>query len=131
MRTAILTGTSSLLGGLVLAILAAASASAAPVVYSGAVLAVDEAAGTIVVGDMGPMLASGKSEIRRRTVRVTPSTEFNRVARAEGAAPSGWIGGYVETSARPWSVRVGDWVTVTLDKGSTAVRVTVVDTGGS
>ena len=43
------------------------------------------------------VLESGRSEVRRYTMQVTSSTEFARVKRASGVAPSGWVGDYVET----------------------------------
>ena len=91
----------------------------------------DNAAGTIVVGDMGPKLPSGESKVTRYTMRVTPSTEVIRVNRAAGTAPSWWFGDYVETKLSASDVKPGDWVTATAeaDKQSlTAVKIVVVDT---
>jgi hypothetical protein len=95
--------------------------------YSGEVMAVDQTAGRIVVGDMGPLLANGKSEITRRTIQVTPSTEFAKVKRATGAGPRGWIGEYVETKLPTWSIKAGDFVTVEV-QGPAAVKVMLIDT---
>lgn len=104
--------------------------------YAGNVLAVDRAAGTIVVGDMGPLLDNGRSEVTPRSIHVPPSAEFARVARALGAAPNGWIGDYVETSLLSWDVRPGDFVAIEVradevradaPRGPEAVKVTVVD----
>ncbi len=97
---------------------------------SGTVVAVDKAAGIIVVGDMGPVLKSGQSEITRRTVLITPSTEFARVKRSAGVGPGGWVGEYVETRLPAWEIKEGDFVTVavTADKDRlTAVKITVAD----
>jgi len=99
---------------------------------AGAVLTVDRDAGRIVVGDMGPLLASGSSELSRRSIRVTPSTEFVMVKRAAGTAPSGFVGDYVESRLAAWDVRPGDYVTVTVRPGqgdAEAIKITVVDTG--
>ena len=115
----------------ILALTAAGATEAKALTYAGLVLSVDMAGGTIVVGDMGPLLSSGKSEVTRRTIQVTPSTGFVRVKRASGIAPSGWEGDYVETKLAAWDVRPGDFVAVTGEghgQGLKAVKVTVVDT---
>src|SRR5262249_37913326 len=99
-----------------LALLASTSAgwcASSTVDYAGHVLAVDAATGSMVVGDMGPLQNDGRSEIARRNIVVTPSTEFTRVTRTEGVAPSGWIGDYVTTRVAPSDVKLGDFVAVT------------------
>jgi hypothetical protein len=96
---------------------------------AGEVLAVDRATGRIVVGDTGPRLPSGDSEVLRRSIRVTPATEFVVVSRAVGAAPTGWTGDYVERSLAPWDVKPGEFVSVSIregDAGPQALKVTVV-----
>jgi hypothetical protein len=114
-----------------LTLAASGGAEAATALYAGVVQSVDKAAGTIVVGDMGPRLKSGESKATPRTIRVGPSTEFVRVKRSPGVAPSGWFGDYVETRLAPWQVKPGDWVTVVVERGPdgvTATKITVVDT---
>ncbi len=114
----------------ILALTAAGATEAKALTCAGLVLAVDRVGGTIVVGDMGPLLSSGKSEVTRRTIQVTPSTEFVRVKRASGVAPSGWDGDYVETRLAAWDVKPGDFVAVTSEghgQSLKAVKVTVVD----
>ena len=97
--------------------------------YSGTVVAVDQAAGTIVVEGMGPWrIKEGVTQVERRTIGVMPSTEFVRLTRAGGPAPSGWAGDFVESVLPGWQVKPGDWVTVTVktdDKRPSAVRVAV------
>jgi hypothetical protein len=97
--------------------------------YSGTVLSVDRSAGVIVVGDMGPWrIKDGVSQVDRRTIGVTPSTEFVSVKRASGPAPSGWVGDFIESVLPGWQVKPGDWVTVIVkadDKRPTAVRIYV------
>jgi hypothetical protein len=98
--------------------------------YSGVVMAVDQSAGRIVVGDMGPLLPSGKSDVIRRTIQVTPSTEFAKVKRANGVGPRGWIGEYIESKLPAWGVKSGDFVTVEVKpegQGAAALKVTLVD----
>ena len=97
---------------------------------AGEVLAVDRAAGRIVVGDTGPLRAGGDSEVVRRSIRVTSATEFVEVSRAVGAAPSGWAGDYVERALAPWDVRPGEFVSVSVREGAgsaQALKVTVVE----
>jgi hypothetical protein len=63
-------------------------------------------------------------------MRVTPSTEFLRVKRASGTAPSGWLGDYVETTLPAWELKPGDFVTATADAAKdrlTATKIVVVD----
>jgi len=120
-----------LLGLSLLVLVAPGRAEPTTGVRSGLVMAVDRAAGTIVMGDMGPRLKSGESQVTRSTIRVTPSTEFVRLKRAAGVAPSGWIGDYVETRLAAWDVKPGDWVTIALEQDkqrATATKITVVDT---
>ena len=97
--------------------------------YSGTVVAVDQAAGTFVVEGMGPwQMKNGVTQVQRRTIAVRPSTEFVRLERATGPAPSGWVGDFVESELTERQVNPGDWVTVTLaaeDRRPTAVRIDV------
>jgi hypothetical protein len=97
--------------------------------YSGTVVAMDHAAGTIVVEGMGPwQVKDGVTQVQRRTIGIKPSTEFVRLTRATGTAPSGWVGDFVESALPGRQVKQGDWVTVTIkaeDKRPTAVRVDV------
>jgi hypothetical protein len=97
--------------------------------YSGTVVAVDQAAGTIVIDGMGPWrVKDGVTQLERRTIGIMPSTEFVRLKRATGAAPSGWVGDFVESALPERQVKPGEWVTVTVkteDRRPTAVRVDV------
>ena len=97
--------------------------------YSGTVVAVDQAAGTIVVEGMGPwQVKAGVTQLERRTIGIMPSTAFVRLKRATGPAPRGWVGDFVESALSERQVKPGEWVTVTVkaeDKRPTAVRVDV------
>lgn len=95
--------------------------------HAGTVVAVDQAAASIVIEEVGPLLKTGKSEIRRVKVQVGSSAEFTLARRIAGAGPDGWIGAYVETPLPAWQVKDGDFAVVAVDKGK-AVKVTVVDT---
>jgi hypothetical protein len=121
----------SLVAFSILALAASGPTEAAAATHAGLVIAVDRTKGTIVMGDMGPRLSSGQSEITRYTMQVTPSTEFVRVKRASGVAPSGWFGDYIETKIPAWDVRPGDFVAI-ISEGRglrlKAVKITVVDT---
>ena len=113
------------------ALAAPAWAGSPEVINSGTVLAVDKAAGTIVLEGLGPwQMKDGKTIVNRQSFAVTPSTKFSQVKRAAGAAPSGWIGDYVEAPLPVWQVKQGDFVTVSVkgDKRPTALKITVVDT---
>ncbi len=120
----------ALVAGLVVALLAVPGwSSAQDAKYSGTVVAVDQSAGTIVVEGMGPwQVKDGETQFQRRTIAIGPSTEFVRLERASGPAPSGFVGDFVEREATEQQVKPGDWVTVTLsaqDKRPTALRVDV------
>jgi hypothetical protein len=120
-----------LVGFSLLALTAPAWSASTTASYAGLVIAVNKAAGTIVMGDTGPRLTSGESKVTRHTIKVTPSTEFVRVKRATGVAPSGWLGDYEETKLSAWEVKAGDWVAIALEPGkgrATAAKITVVDT---
>jgi hypothetical protein len=101
--------------------------------YSGTVVAVDRAAGTIVVEGMGPWrVKDGVTQLERRTIAVVPSTELMRLKRATGVAPSGWPGDFVESALPEWQVKPGDWVTVAVKPDGTrmtAIRIDVADPG--
>jgi hypothetical protein len=115
---------------LVMPIVAPAAGGAGEARYSGTVVAVDRAAGTIVVAGMGPWrVTDGVTQVERRTIAVTSSTGLVGIKRATGVAPSGWAGDYVESALPEWQVKPGDWVTVVLkpDAGRpTASRIDVV-----
>jgi hypothetical protein len=101
--------------------------------YSGTVVAVDRAAGTIVVEGMGPWrVKDGVTLLERRTIGVVPATELMRLKRATGVAPSGWPGDFVESVLPEWQVKPGDWVTVVVKPDGTrmtATRIDVADPG--
>jgi hypothetical protein len=124
----------TLSGTLVLLLMAGPALAAGPVTrHSGTVIGVDRAAGTLVVGEVGPwQVKAGETVITRRTIAVTRATEFSRVARAAGPGPGGWVGEYVERATAAWSVKEGDFVTVTVERSDarlTAVRVCVPEPG--
>ena len=104
--------------------------------YSGTVVAVDRAAGTIVVEGMGPWrVKDGVTQLERRTIGVMPSTEFVRLKRATGAGAERLAGRFRRERALPgWQVKPGDWVTVTVKpdgKRLTAVRIDVWESEAS
>jgi hypothetical protein len=102
--------------------------------FSGTVTAVDRAGSVIELGEIGPWrVKEGKTEITRRQIAVSASTEFARVKRAADGAPSGWIGDFVESRLPAWDVKVGDFVTVTVAREGerlTAVKIMVVEPSG-
>lgn len=102
--------------------------------YSGTVVAVDQAAGTMIVEGMGPWrVKDGVTQLERRTLGVAPAAEFVRIERATEAAPSGWPGDFIERALPRWQVKAGDWVTVTARREGarvTAIRIDVGEPGG-
>lgn len=101
--------------------------------HSGTILAVNRAAGTIVLGEMGPWrVKGGVTEITERTIAVIPSTEFTRVKRVPGPGPAGWAGDFVEVRLGVWEVKAGDLVTVEVrekDQRLIALKVVVIKLG--
>jgi hypothetical protein len=125
----------SLLGLAVVAMAMPGPSVARDTRYSGTVVAVDRAVGSIVIEGMGPWrVENGVTRLDRRTVGILPSTELVRLERAAGPASSGWIGDFVERPLPERRVKPGDWVTVTLGAEATratAVRVEVWEPGAS
>ena len=105
------------------------SAQAAAARHSGTVVAVDQAAGTIVIEEIGPWrVKGGQTVITRFMAKADGSTAWLRARRASGAGPSGWLGEFVEAPQGAWQVKPGDYVTIEV-KGTgkrwMALRVTV------
>ena len=100
---------------------------------SGTVVAVDRAAGAMVIEEIGPGRGAGGNEVGRHRIALEPTTPVVEIARAAGRAPDGWEGGFVQTSLSREALTEGAFVTVTLrrDDGQlTAEQVTVVTPGG-
>jgi hypothetical protein len=95
---------------------------------SGTIVTVNRGAGTLTVQEVGPWrVRDGVTEVTRRVLAVTPETRWLEVRRAPGAGPGGWIGEFVESARTPWSVRVGEFVTVEARRdGERGVAVSVV-----
>jgi hypothetical protein len=97
---------------------------------SGTILAIDKATGTVVVGDLGPW--HGATDIARRTLRVTPSTQLWQVQRATGAGATGWIGDFEQVRLSAADLKAGSFVTAQVQhegKAARALTLTVVATG--
>jgi carbohydrate-selective porin OprB len=117
------------LGAAALLVLSATPSSAEePARHSGTVVAVDRAAGTLVVGEVGPWrLVGGETAITKVTVRVSSSTQM-MVAERVPDGTEGFPGGFAERPLGARPVREGDFVTVTgVEEGGqlTAAKVVV------
>jgi len=99
--------------------------------HSGMVMAVDRAAGTVTIEEIGPWrVEGGQTVVTALTVRADGSTTWMRARRATGGGPTGWDGEFVEAPQGAWEVRRGDYVTVEVPregKRRVAVRVTVAE----
>jgi len=99
--------------------------------HSGMVTAVDRAAGTVTIEEIGPWrVEGGQTVVTPLTVRADGSTTWMRARRATGAGPTGWDGEFVEAPQGAWEVKPGDYVTVEVPregKRRVAVRVTVTE----
>jgi len=98
--------------------------------HSGTVAAVDRAAGTVTIEEIGPWrVEGGQTVVTPLSVRADGSTTWMRGRRATGAGPSGWDGELVEAPLGAWEVKPGDFVTVEVPREGkrVAVRVTVAE----
>src|SRR3990172_2981242 len=69
--------------------------------HSGTVTAVDRAAGTVTIEEIGPWrVEGGQTVVTPITVRADGSTTWTRARRATGAGPSGWDGELDRKSTR-------------------------------
>lgn len=122
-----------LMVALALIALLAPGLAAAETRYTGTIMAVDKAGGTIVLGDVGPWrVKDGETQITRRTIAVAASTAFVSAKRAAGAGPGGWVGEWVETALPAWQLKPGYFATVAArreDDRLTALKITVVELG--
>ena len=85
--------------------------------HSGTIRAVDQAAGTLVLNEMGPWrMAKNVTEVTPLTVALAPGTEVLIATRAEGVAPSGWLGDYIETPSDGTALKLGEFVTLMVTR---------------
>lgn len=76
--------------------------------HSGTVLAVDKDDGSLLLSEVGPWC--GATEISRRTIRVTPSTEVVQATRTPAAGRGGWVGDFIEVRLIARELRTGgEW----------------------
>jgi hypothetical protein len=97
--------------------------------HSGLVVAVDPAAGSLVLSEMGPWrVRGGPGVFTRRVVSLTDRTRVVRMVRVPDA-PSGFANDFVEVVVGPDEVRPGVFVTVDAlrqDGRLVATRIVVV-----
>jgi hypothetical protein len=122
---------SALVAALVLLVAVAAAASAGQLEKrSGSIVAIPDDAKTFVLAEVGPwQVRDGATVVTRRTIALTPETEFAIVSRAD-PGPGGFLGEFVETRIGPDGVYLNDYVTVECrhDGGRlVAVKITVVE----
>lgn len=98
--------------------------------HSGAIVAIDEKTGTIVLAEVGPWkLRQGKTVITYRTITVTPATEFAIVGR-QYATLGAFPGEFVEGALEADELYVNDYVTVDClhaGKRQIALKITVTE----
>jgi hypothetical protein len=126
--------TATALAMLLAVTLAAGAAAQTLEKHSGVIVDADEAAGTLVLAEVGPwQVRDGKTVITRRTIALTARTEFAIAFRAEEPV-DGFVGAFVETPLEPWAVYVGDHVTIECRREGArlvAVKMTVTDLPGA
>ena len=102
-------------------------AGAESVRHSGTLLAISKETGTITLGEVGPWhVVQGVTQITRRSISVTPATEFVQVKRDKEGVE--YPGDFIEARLDPWSFAVGDFVTVDCrheGKRLIALKITV------
>jgi hypothetical protein len=85
--------------------------------HSGTIRAVDQAAGTLVLDEVGPWrMAKSVAEVTPLTVALAPETEVLIVTRAEGVAPTGWPGDYIEMPSDGTALKLGEFVTLMVTR---------------
>jgi hypothetical protein len=98
--------------------------------HSGTIAAIDRTAGSFVLDEIGPWrVKGGETEITRRPIAVTSTTEFKLAKRTPGAGPTGWVGEFVEAGLTASELKSGDFVTVKVKhegRRLTALQATVV-----
>jgi hypothetical protein len=98
--------------------------------HSGSVVAIDEAAGTLVLAEIGPWtVRDGKTVITYRTITMTPETRFAIVGR-DYATIDGWPGEFLEGTLPAGGIYVDDYVTVDCVHVGTqqiALKITVTE----
>jgi CBS domain-containing protein len=110
------------------------AAGAGTVKHSGTVAAVDRAAGTMVLDEVGPWrVKDGVTQITRRTIVVPATTEVTVARRAE--EPGGWLPRpFVEAPAGLGDLAPGQFVTVECRPEAArliAVKVTITVVSGT
>jgi hypothetical protein len=98
--------------------------------HSGKIVAISDGAGTFVLGEVGPwQVRDGETVVTRRTIMLTPATQFVMVGRADDA-PSGFPGDFVDVALGADAIYLYDFVTVECrhdGKRLLALKITVVD----
>jgi hypothetical protein len=107
------------------ALAAPALASDTSQLRSGVVASIDMTTHRLRLEEMGPWGGEGTKPVTR-SIEFGPATKFELVARARGANPQGWIGGYVESALAPAAVRPGDFATVTLERNHSSPEAGIV-----
>jgi hypothetical protein len=104
------------------------AASGEIVKHSGSLVAVNQAAGTLTLAEVGPWRhVGGVTQVDERVVAVTPDTRFARVRRAADGGP-GYARDYVVEPLAAWQVAPGEFVTIACrheGQRMTALDVTV------
>ncbi len=95
---------------------------------SGKILALDGGHRVITLEEVGPGTGRPAGLVTRR-IELTSATRIELVSRARAAAAGGWAGGFKQAPQTATHLRVGDYVTVTIESRpghGRAVSVTVM-----
>jgi hypothetical protein len=100
--------------------------AADPVRHSGRILAIDSARGQLVIEEVGPwQVRDGVTQMIRRTIMVTPTTQIAIMMRANPAG--GFAGDFIEGRLDADDLEIGDFVTAECRRqGSRLVAVKIV-----
>jgi hypothetical protein len=103
----------------------------ADVKHSGTILAVDRQSGVLTLAEVGPWrVVDGTTQVTRRTIKLTPSTQYSVFMRVN--APGQFGGDFIEVPLEVTDLSVGDFVTVdcvTQHGQLIALRVSMADPG--
>jgi len=102
--------------------------------HSGTIAGLDPNAWTIDLDEVGPWrVRDGATVLTRYRITVTPFTNFVRARRVAEGGPRGYPGDFLEELLLPWTLRVGDFVTVLCQHDGrfiTALEIVVSEADG-
>jgi hypothetical protein len=102
--------------------------------HSGSIVSIAPDVQSFILAEVGPwQTRDGKTVVTRRTVVITPETEYTMVGRLDEPR-DGYPGGFIEVAIEPEQVYLHDYVTVECrHEGDrmVALKITVIEVPSS